>query len=92
MNQRKSKCRFKASTEKVEERANSILDEANRIAHSKMGVSLESSNSGSTPWTRLQDLSHRILENSKNCIGGLYWTQFDAQSIVECLSNSISLV
>uniref|UniRef100_A0A0R3S126 Uncharacterized protein n=1 Tax=Elaeophora elaphi TaxID=1147741 RepID=A0A0R3S126_9BILA len=80
----------RASTEKVEEQANRILDEANRVAHSTMGVSPESNDIEKTPWNRFQDLSHRILENSKNCVG-LNWTQFDAQSIVECLSNSISL-
>ncbi|CAG9536073.1 unnamed protein product [Cercopithifilaria johnstoni] len=81
----------RVSTGKVEEQANRILDEANRIAHSTMGVSLESDNTEKTPWNRFQDLSHRILENSKNCVGGFCWAQFDAQSIVQCLSDSISL-
>ncbi|EFO19927.1 hypothetical protein LOAG_08564 [Loa loa] len=81
----------RASTEKAEQQANRILDEANRVAHLTMGVSDESNDIERTPWNRFQDLSHRILENSKNRVGGLLWTKFDAQSIVECLSNSISL-
>ncbi|KAL3998720.1 Mediator complex subunit 28 family protein [Acanthocheilonema viteae] len=81
----------RVSTEKVEEQANRILDEANRIAHSTMGVSPESDDTEKTPWNRFQNLSHRIIESSKNCVGGLYWMQFDAQSIVECLSTFISL-
>ncbi|VDO43654.1 unnamed protein product [Brugia timori] len=81
----------RASTEKAEEQANRILDGANRVAHLTMGISDESDDIEKTPWSRFQDLSHRILENSKSRVEGLYWTQFDAQSIVECLRNSISL-
>lgn len=64
------------------------MDKANRVAHLTMGVSDESDDIEKTPFNRLQDLTHRILENSWNRVEG----QFDAKSIVECLRNSISLV
>ncbi|MCP9260583.1 BMA-MDT-28 [Dirofilaria immitis] len=61
-----------ASTEKVEEQANHFLDEANRIAYSRMGISPESDVTNKTPWNRIQDLSHRILENSMNRVEELF--------------------
>lgn len=57
-----------------------------------MDAPLERDDIEKSPRNSFQDISHRILENSKKCVGGFYWAQFDAQSIVECLSNSISLV
>uniref|UniRef100_A0A915Q4D5 Uncharacterized protein n=1 Tax=Setaria digitata TaxID=48799 RepID=A0A915Q4D5_9BILA len=79
------------SREKVEEQANRFLDEANRVAHSKMGISPERGDTEKTPWNRFQDLSHRILENSMNRAEGFHWARFDPHGIVECLSNSLSL-
>ncbi|KAM3720866.1 Perilipin-1 [Dirofilaria immitis] len=56
-----------------------------------MGISPESDVTNKTPWNRIQDLSHRILENSMNRVEELFWTRFDPRSIVECLNNSLSL-
>ncbi|VDK82027.1 unnamed protein product [Litomosoides sigmodontis] len=78
--------------EKVEEQTNCIFDKNNRAACSTMDVPLESNDTEKIPRNSFQDISRRILENSGNCVGGFCWAQFDAQSIVECLSNSISLV
>ncbi|VDK82308.1 unnamed protein product [Onchocerca ochengi] len=80
-----------ASAEKIEKQANRFLDEANRVAHSRMGISPESDDAEKRPWNRLQDLSHRILENSMNRVEEICWSRFDPRSIVECLTNSISL-